>query len=211
MWSNVPRRSQGIKAPWLGSVPEQTARNRRRWVSDIWPQTPAVSPDPVDNVLCRLGDENASVVASNALFRELSSVETLTPYIGLFLPPQTRKSLCRNILLKSSVSDLNTLWLGVNNKCVFVQVNVFHWHNYATAVTSWRLRMQYVHVNPLYEPRFHDMCSRQYHGYHDNCMFMSSHVITITCVIHVAACHFILNIVTWWKRFHGNQVLQTAG
>jgi len=42
---NIPRGSQGNTAPWLGPVPERTARTRRRWVSNICPRTPAVCPN----------------------------------------------------------------------------------------------------------------------------------------------------------------------
>lgn len=70
MWANVPRGSQGITAPWLGSVPEQTARNRRRWVSDIWPRTPAAPPIPDQRW-------SASVVASSALYLGNSVVTAL--------------------------------------------------------------------------------------------------------------------------------------
>lgn len=138
---NVSKRSAQISGNWSamarvgtgadGAEPEEVS------VRYLTANTGCVS-EPSDQRFVKTRRWDASVVASDALFRELSSVETLTAYIGLFLPPQTPviECVCLNVLLKSPVSDLNTHWLGVNNKCVFVQVNVFHWHNYATAVTS---------------------------------------------------------------------------
>lgn len=83
---NAGKRSapiSGNHAPWLGSVTERTARNRRRWVSVRYL---TVSPNPVSSGPVDAVEEDACV--ADALFRELVrcwDADTLTLHRTLFL------------------------------------------------------------------------------------------------------------------------------
>jgi len=105
---NIPRGSQGNTAPWLGPVPERTARTRRRWVSNICPRTPAVCPNR-----SKPGEQTSAFPCRCwrlTLPASARSIEHSTVCLCVFPHKVTSH------WFKHTHTHTHTHWLGVNNE-----------------------------------------------------------------------------------------------